>query len=101
MDINKEIKDAGADFEGLEPLKDTPVAPAHGIAAIALNMAMKYHDICTVKDGAMYQQYKLEGKNLREINIDNVFETAIKIDIDVLETAVEDEPKPETDAKSE
>lgn len=115
MDINKEIKDAGADFEGLEPLKDTPVAPAHGIAAIALNMAMKYHDICTVKDGAMYQQYKLEGKNLREINIDNVFETAIKIEawligasdriakivIDVLETAVEDEPKPETDAKSE
>jgi hypothetical protein len=52
------------DFKELEPLKDTPIAPAHGIAAIALNMALKYHDINTVQDGLLYQQYKLEGKKL-------------------------------------
>lgn len=38
-------------------IKDAPVAPGVAIASIALNMAMKYHDISTVKDGAMYQQY--------------------------------------------
>jgi hypothetical protein len=84
MDINKEIKDAGADFKGLEPLGSTPIAPAHGIAAIALNMAMKYHDISTVKDGTLYQQYKLEGKNMEPLHLDMVFETAIKMEMFLL-----------------
>jgi hypothetical protein len=57
-----------------------PVAPAHGVAAIALSMAMKYHDIATVKDGALYQQYKLEGKNMTPLHLDMVFETAIQIE---------------------
>lgn len=43
---------------------DVAVAPAQGIAAIALTMAMKYHDINTVQDGALYQQYKLEGEEI-------------------------------------
>ena len=51
-----------------------------GIAAIALQMAIKYHDSTVIKDGALYQQYKLEGKNLRELHIDEVFETAIRIE---------------------
>jgi hypothetical protein len=72
------------DFEGLEPLKDTPLAPAHGIAAIALSMAIKYHDIGTVKDGVLYQQYKLEGKNLPALHIDMVFETAMLIELHLL-----------------
>lgn len=71
-------------INGLEPFVDTPIATSHGIAAIALNMAMKYHDFSTVKDGALYQQYKLEGKNMREIHIDMVFETAILIEIHLL-----------------
>lgn len=74
----------GETFKGLEPIQNTPIAPAHGIAAIALNMAMKYHDIATVKDGALYQQYRLEGRNLRELHLDTVFETAIKIEIHLL-----------------
>ena len=88
----------------------TPVAPAPGIAALALDMAMKYHDMTVVKDGALYQQYKLEGKNIRELHLDVVFETAIKIEafllsasdriaklvVDAIEFAVEDE----TDAKA-
>ena len=70
-----------------QPLRDVadsmphaPVGPAHGIAAIALSMAMKYHDINTVQDGVLYQQYKLEGHNLTPLHIDMVFETAIKIE---------------------
>ncbi len=102
-------------FAELEPLKDAPVAPAHVVASIALNMAMIYHDIGMVKDGALYQQYKLEGKNMVPLHLDMVFETAIKIEawllgssdriakliIDAIEVKVEDEPsKPEADPKS-
>jgi hypothetical protein len=70
------LTDDEAPFAGLEPLKDTPVAPAHVVASIALHMAMKYHDIQVVKDGALYQQYKLEGKNLQPLQLDTVLETA-------------------------
>jgi hypothetical protein len=68
----------------LEPIRDTPVAPAHAIAAIALNMALKYHDISTVKDGTLYQQYKLEGKNLIPLHLEMVFETAMKMEMFLL-----------------
>jgi hypothetical protein len=67
-----------------EAAPDTKIAPAHGIAAIALSMAMKYHDISTVQDGTLYQQYKLEGRNMRELDIDMVFVTAIKIELHLL-----------------
>lgn len=71
-------------FEGLEPIQNAPVAPAHGIAGLALSMAMKYHDINMVKDGQLYQQYKLEGRNMRELHLDVVFETAIRIEMHLL-----------------
>lgn len=92
-------------FRELVPhLGETPVAPAHGIAAIALSMAVKYHDINTVQDGALYQQYKLEGKNMTPLHLDHVFETAIRMEahllgassriaklvVDALEAGVED-----------
>lgn len=74
----------GNPFKELEPIKDTPIAPAVGIAAIALNMAMKYHDIATVQDGALYQQYKLEGRDLVPLHLDMVFETAIRMEAHLL-----------------
>lgn len=84
-DVEVEAADIAAPFKELSgPLGNTPVAPAHGIAAIALSMAMKYHDIATVQDGALYQQYKLEGRNMRELHIDMVFETAIAIELHLL-----------------
>jgi hypothetical protein len=67
-------------FAGLEPIGDTKVAAGHGIAAVALNMAIKYHDSTVVKDGTMYQQYKMEGRNMRELDLDTVFETAMRIE---------------------
>lgn len=96
-------------FKELVPaLGNTPVAPAHGIAAIAMSMAMKYHDINTVQDGALYQQYKLEGKNMRSLHLDHVFETAQRIEawllgsserianimVDALEAGIESDESP-------
>jgi hypothetical protein len=96
----------------LAPIGNTPVAPATGIAAIALTMAMKYHDIATVQDGTLYQQYKLEGKNMVPIHLDMIFETAMmiekyllgaseriaKIIIDVVSIVDDDDPKPDQTA---
>lgn len=98
-------------MDGLEAIPDTKIATSHGLAAIALNMSMKYHDINTVRDGALYQQYKLEGKNMSPLHLDMIFETAIKIEhhllgsseriaamiVDALEHAVDEEkPTPQT-----
>ena len=73
--------------ELLDLTKDTGdfrVSPAVGIASIALTMAMKYHDINTVQDGTLYQQYKLEGKNLNDLTIHDVFDTARLIEAHML-----------------
>lgn len=71
-------------FSGLEPIKEAPLATAHAVAALALNMALKYHDIATVQDGTLYQQYKLEGKNFRELHLNDVFETAILMEMHLM-----------------
>lgn len=107
MDPMKEASDIARPFKEIgDAIPGTPVAPAHGIAAIALSMAMKFHDIATIKDGAMYQQYKLEGRNMRELHLDMVFETALSIErhlmasserianiiVDALEIELKDEP---------
>ena len=82
---DKDIETPGDILSPLaQHLGSQPIAPAHGIAAMALTLAMKYHDINTVQDGTLYQQYKLEGRNLRPLDIDAVFETAIKIEAHLL-----------------
>jgi ribulose 1,5-bisphosphate carboxylase large subunit-like protein len=75
------------DFKDLEPVKDIAVAPAHGIAAMALNFALRYHDINTVQDGVLYQQYKMEGKNMVGLHLDHVFETAIRMERHILSSS--------------
>lgn len=74
-------------MEDIEPIKDTAVSPAVGIGALALNFALKYHNINTVQDGTLYQQYKLEGRNLRNLHLSDVFETAIEIEGHLLRTS--------------
>lgn len=64
----------------LGPASEAVVGPMIGIATIALNMALKYCDINTVQDGVLYQQYKIEGKNLNALHLDMVFETAMQIE---------------------
>lgn len=101
------------EFKALEPISDAPIAPAHGIAALALNMTLKWHDISMVKDGALYQQFKLEGKNIRSVGLEDVFETAMKMEayllgaseriakivVDALELHVDDDIKKEDEEK--
>lgn len=93
---------------------NTPISPLQGIAAIALQMSLKYHDIGTVKDGALYQQYKIEGKNMIPFHLDMVFETAIAMEkhlmganerisqllIDSLVVAIEADEKAEEETPS-
>ena len=67
-------------FKELDPIKEAPVSTAVGISAIALNMALKYHDMGMIKDGQLYQQYKLEGRNIETIHLSHVFETAIQME---------------------
>lgn len=64
----------------LEPIKNVNVSPLHGVAALALNFALKYHDINTVQDGTLYQQYKLEGRNMSNLELNMIFETAIQME---------------------
>lgn len=103
-----DAKDSPLDV--LKPIGDAPLATPHGVAAIALTLAMKYHDINTVQDGTLYQQYKLEGKNMQPLHIDAVFETAILIErhllassdrianlvVDAIERGIENEESLET-----
>ena len=65
-------------------LKDVAISPATGIASLALNFALKYHDINTVQEGALYQQYKLEGRNMRDLQLDMVLETATRLELHIL-----------------
>lgn len=77
MEVTMDPRDLAKE---LGPAADAPIGPWVGVASIALNMAIKYHDINTVQDGALYQQYKLEGRNMRSLHIDMVFETAMQIE---------------------
>jgi len=74
--ILKEMSDQG--------MGAVTIAPGVAIGALALNMAMKYHDMSMVSDGTLYQQYKLEGRNMREIGLADVFDTAIQIEAHLL-----------------
>lgn len=68
-------------------LPDAPMSPYVGTAAIALQFAMKYCDINTVQDGTLYQQYKLEGRNMTGLHLDHVFEIAAQIERHLLQTS--------------
>lgn len=63
---------------------DVPMAPAHALATVALNMSLKYHDINTIQDGVMYQQYKMEGRNMQDLHLDVVFDTAKRMEAHIM-----------------
>lgn len=73
----------------VEGAEEARISPAMGVAMIALNMALKYHDISTVQDGTLYQQYKMEGKNMTALHLDHVFETALRMERHLLTSANE------------
>jgi hypothetical protein len=68
-------------------LPEATIPPMVGVGAISLQMALQYHDINTVQDGALYQQYKIEGRNLRDLHLDIVFDTATRIERHLMSTS--------------
>ena len=63
-------------MKDMEPVLNTALASPEGISIVSLNFAIKWHDVAVIKDGAMYQAQKAEGKNIRAIGLEDVFETA-------------------------
>lgn len=68
--------EASENLLNIPELADTKVSPYIGIAALALNMALKWHDMRLIKDGTLYQQIKLENKPIHEIDMSDILETA-------------------------
>lgn len=64
------------DFNDIEPLNNQPLPVAYLIGSVALNLALKWHDMTLIKDGVMYQQKKMEGANITHIDLPDVLETA-------------------------
>lgn len=71
----------GNELLNLPELKEVALSTPHAISSLAMNFAMKFHDINTVQEGALYQQMKLEGKNLSPLFLEYVFETAARIEL--------------------
>lgn len=77
-----ELKDnTPFDLPGME---NFPVSPAHGISAVALNLALKWFDITMIKDGVMYQQKKMDGSNIISIDLSDVLEVAKKFELHIM-----------------
>lgn len=51
------------------------------IRFFALNMAIKYHDSTVISDGVLYQQYRMEGKEMQPLTQDHVIATALRYEI--------------------
>lgn len=68
----------------LPGMGDTPISAAHGISALALNLALKWLDMGMIKDGSLYQQKKLEGANIRLIDLPDVLATAREFEKHIL-----------------
>ena len=67
-------------LESLDAMKDAPIPIDVAIASVALKMAIDYCGATVVSDGTLYQQYKLEGRNLRKLDLEYVFECADQIE---------------------
>lgn len=66
---------------------DGPIPSGVAVGALALNFALKYYDMRLVKDGVMYQQLKLEQKELGTFGLQDVFEIAKQIEVHLLATS--------------
>lgn len=64
----------------IEPIKDVPLAPSVAVSALAMNFALKYADTIIIKDGAMYQQKKLEGANIQALSMADVMHYALQFE---------------------
>lgn len=78
-------EEQAADFKEVGEHINAPMLPQHGVAALAMNMSLKYWDINTITDGALYQQLKLEGRNIGfGVHLDSVIDVAKRIELHIL-----------------
>lgn len=61
-----------------------PLGVAHMISALALNFALKYHNITTVQEGALRESLKRDGINLQPLHLDYVLETARRFELHMM-----------------
>lgn len=80
MTDERDEDDKNQNLLALPVAGDTPISPAQGVAAIAMNFALKYADVSVIKDGVMYQQRKMEGANIAPIDLEYVFDVAKQIE---------------------
>lgn len=74
------------DLSTLEPVADAPVSPAIAIGSIALKLAVEYHGATVISDGSLYQQYRIEGKEMTPLTLALVLETAREFERHLLTT---------------
>lgn len=60
----------------LAAVKDVPINESLMISTVALNMALRWYDMGIIKDGVLYQQKKMEGANIKLIDLPEVLATA-------------------------
>jgi len=88
-DSGVELRGDPAEVMGWAPPglpQDAAISVPMMVGSIALNMAMKYHGITTISDGALYQQLKLEGKNIQPLHLDLVLSTAERLEMHLMGT---------------
>lgn len=54
--------------------------PAQSVRTLALTMAVKYHGDTIIKDGGMYQQLRMEQKDIQPTHVNVVLKTAIEFE---------------------
>ena len=64
----------------IEHLEQAPVSASTAIAALAMNFALKWFDMTMVKDGTLYQQYKMEQRNITVIDFPDILKKAAEFE---------------------
>jgi hypothetical protein len=66
---------------GLTPqIADTPLdlTKDEKLRSMALMLAIRHHGDTVIKDAGIYQQYKMEGRNMQPLNDELVIATAVR-----------------------
>lgn len=71
----------------LPAIENEKVSPGLAVASIALSLAVTYHTNSIIKDGAMYQQLKLEGKDIKSSGVEDVIDIARQFEIHLLQSS--------------
>jgi hypothetical protein len=74
IDVEKELGEANA---RLPVVIDGQMPLEFQVRSIALTIAQRHCGDTVIKDGVMYQQYKMEGRNMKALDYGDVLKMAI------------------------